>query len=199
MLQSLSSGRRRLLALGILLIAILLVAAILVEPYVLALNKSVDHVDSLAFQVRQNTKAIRKQEYYSDEINRLGNAHSEDEIYLRSEKIALATAEIQQILKTIAGRSGSELLSSQPILGEQADQGRVGVQLRARANIFGLRKLLHGLEAGIPRLFINEITINRGSRAVFRFNDTESTNEILDVQMLVFGYIKRTKKAENES
>ena len=199
MLQSLSSGRRRLLALGILFIAILLIAIVFVEPYVLVLKKSADHVDSLAFQLAQNTKTIRKQDFYIDEIDRLASVYKEEEIYLSSEKLALASAEIQQILKRVADKSGSELLSSQPILSESEDQGKVGVQLRARANIFGLRKLLHGLEAGIPRLFINEISVNRGSRAVFRFNNTESTNETLDIQMQVFGYMKKTRKDENES
>lgn len=199
MLQTLSSGRRRLLALGILLIVILAVVTILVEPYIGLYKKSVDHVDSLAFQLKQNNKAIGKQEFYLDEIDRLGSTHRAEEIYLRSAKIALATAEIQQILKKIAGKSGSELLSSQPIVSEELDQGRVGVQVRARADIFGLQKLLHGLEAGIPRLFINELTINRGSRAVFRFNNTESSNETLDVQLQVFGYMKLAKKNADEN
>ncbi len=199
MLQSLSSGRRRFLALGILLIVILLVATFIVEPYLQVYNSSVDHRDSLAFQLKQNSKTINKQKFYRDEIDRLGRTHSEQEIYLRSAKIALATAEIQQMLKRIAGKSGSELLSSQPIIGEQADQGRVAVHVRARANIFGLQKLLHGLEAGVPRLFVNELTVNRGSRAVFRFNNTESSNETLDIQMQVFGFMKIDKSSGDEN
>ena len=199
MLQSLSSGRRRFLALGILLIAVLAVMMLIVEPYLQLYATSVDHRDSLAFQLKQNSKTINKQEFYRDEIDRLGSTHSEQEIYLRSERIALATAEIQQMLKRIASNSGSELLSSQPIIDEQADQGSVAVQVRARANIFGLQKLLHGLEAGVPRLFVNELTVNRGSRAVFRFNDTESSNETLDIQTQVFGFMKISKSSDHEN
>ena len=199
MLQSLSSGRRRLLALGLLLIAVLLVIMLLVEPYLHLYGKSVDHRESLAFQLKQSTKTVGKRNFYLDEIERLSSTHSEREIYLRSSRNALATAEIQQILKKIAGKSGSELLSSQPFVDEQAEQGRVGVQVRARANIFGLQKFLHGLEAGIPRLFISEITVNRGSRATFRFNNTESSNEILDIQVQVFGFMKKGESGGNEN
>ena len=193
MFNSLNTVRRRILALGILFIVLLLLAVVLVEPYFIAYKASVEHVESIAFQVKQSKKAIQKQQFYSDEIDRLGRAHSEEDIYLRSDRVALASAEIQQILKNVAKKSGSELISSQPVYGEQAEQSRVGVQLRARANIFGLRKLLHGLETGTPKLFINEISINRGSRAVFRFNDAESTSETLDIQMQVFGYVKNGK------
>ena len=199
MLQSLSSGRRRFLALGILLIVILLMMVVVVEPYIQTYQSSVDHRESLAFQLKQNSKTINKQKFYREEIDRLGRTHSEQEIYLQSTKIALATAEIQQMLKRITGKSGSELLSSQPLIGEQEDQGRVAVHVRARANIFGLQKLLHGLEAGVPRLFVNELTVNRGSRAVFRFNNTESSNEMLDIQMEVFGFMKTSKSSENEN
>ena len=198
MLQSLSSGRRQLLALGILLIAVLVVITLVVEPYLYVYRQSVEHRDSLAFQLKQNNKTVGKQEFYQSEIERLDRAYSGQEIYLRSTRTALATAEIQQILKTIAGKSGSELLSSQPILGELEDEGRVGVQVRARADVFGLQKLLHGLEAGVPRLFIDEITINRGSRAVFRFNDTESSNETLDIQLQVSGFMRKSGEDEHE-
>ena len=194
MMQSLSSGRRRLLALGVLLIAILLVLALIVEPYLQLYRKSVEHRESLDFQLHQDAKTVSKQDFYLDEIDRLSSTYSEHEIYLRSARIALATAEIQQILKKVAGRSGSELLSSQPIFGEQEDQGQVAVHIRARANIFGLQKLLHGLETGVPRLFISELTVNRGSRAVFRFNNTESSNETLDIQMQVFGFMRGKRK-----
>ncbi len=129
-------------------------------------------------------------EYYKNEINSLRRLHSEEDIYLRSKKNALATAEIQQILKTTANKSGAKLISSQPIVGDQADKGQVGIQVRARANIFELRKLLYGLEAGSPVLFLNEITINRGSRATFRYNNTESSSQTLDIRIQVFGYIK---------
>ena len=193
MFNSLSLVRRRMLAVGILLIVILLLAVVLVEPYIIAYNASVEHVESIAFKVKQSKKSIQKQQFYADEIERLSYVRSEDDIYLRSDRAALASAEIQQILKNIAKKSGSELLSSQPVFGEQTEQGRVSVQLRVRANIFGLRKLLHGLEAGTPKLFVNEISINRGSRAIYRFNDAESTSQTLDIQMQVFGYVKDGK------
>lgn len=191
MLQSLSSNRRKILALGVLLILLLLFAVVLVEPYIVAYKASVERADKLAFQIKQAKKAINKQEYYLQEIDRLGQAYSEEDIYLRSERIALASAEIQQIITSIAKTSGADLLSSQPIIDEKAKQGRVGLEIRARANIFGLRKLLHGVETRTPRLFITDITINRGSRAVFRFNNTESSSQTLDIGIQIFGYMKK--------
>ena len=193
MLQSLSNSRRKILALGVLLILILLATIVLVEPYIGIYNGSVERVDKLAFQVKQAKKAINKQEYYLQEIDRLGQAYREEDIYLRSGRIALASAEIQQIITSIAKASNADLISSQPIVDEQAKQGRVGLEFRTRTNIFGLRKLLHGIETRAPRLFVTDISINQGSRAVFRFNNAESTSQTLDIEMQVFGYMKKNE------
>ena len=192
MLETYSITRRRLLALGILLIVILVVAVVVVEPYFVAYKDSVEHLDAVTFRVKQDKKAIQKQEFYVEEIERLSRIRGKRDTYLRSDRIALATAEIQKILKSTAQKSGAELISSRPLVEDPEDSGKVGVQVRAKANIFGLRKLLHGLEGGRPRLFIDEITVSRGGRAVYRFGTSETTNETLDIQIYVFGYIKKS-------
>ena len=192
MLQSLSVVRRRVLALGILLIVILVVAAVIIEPYIVAYKNSAEHLDEVTFRLKQDKKAVQKQNFYNEEIKRLSRIHGERDVYLRSDRMALATAEIQQILKSAANKSGAELISSRSLAADDEEEpGKVGVQVRAKSNIFGLRKLLYSLETGRPRLFIAEITISRGGRAVYRFGKSESTNQSLDIQLQVFGYIKK--------
>ncbi len=191
MLQSLSDVRRRVLALGILFIVILVVAAVIIEPYIVTYKNSVEHLDEVTFRLKQDKKAVQKQNFYIEEIKRLSRIHGERDVYLRSDRMALATAEIQQILKSAAKKSGAELISSRSLADDEEEPGKVGVQVRAKSNIFGLRKLLYSLETGRPRLFIAEITISRGGRAVYRFGKSESTNQSLDIQLQVFGYIKK--------
>lgn len=188
-MQLSSKFRQRALALGILLIALLLFFLLLVEPYMSLLNASEDYVESATFQLNQADKILNKKEFYSDEIERLESFYSEQTVYLESTKKALASAEIQQILKRISAASKAELLSSQAITSESTERNRVGLRVRVRTDIVSLYKLLYALESGIPNLFVDKIQINRAGRAIFKFNNNELSNQGLDVSLQVYGYV----------
>ena len=188
-----SSNRQRILALGILLIAVLLFILLFVQPYIGLLNKSAEYLDSMRFQSNNNARMLSKKEFYLGEIDRLEFIRRTEDAYLRSTKKSLALAEVQQIFKGLAEKSQAELISSQSI-GEDADgDSSVGLRVRLKADIFSLQKLIYQLETDSPSLVIKEITINRGSRAIFKFNNANSNSQTLDVRMQVFGYLNANK------
>ncbi len=184
-----NNSRKRILALGILFIVALLFVMLFVQPYLGALHKSADYLDSARFQLTNNNKLLRKKEFYLDEIDRLEEIYSAEDVYLRSTKKSLATAEMQQIFKTLAERSKAKLVSTQAITEESDNNNSVGLSVRLKADIFSLQKLIYSIEAGSPSLVIKEMAINRGSRAIFRFNNTQSNSQTLDVRLQVFGYV----------
>lgn len=187
-MQSNSTTRSRTLALGILVIVVLLVFLVIVNPYIGALQSSEDYVSEQSFQLNRNSKILSKREFYIEELDRLENAYSANDVYLRSTKSALATAEMQQLVKQLASKSDTELISTQSI-EEDEELNAVGLSIRVKADIFSLQKFIYDLEAGSPNLFIREILINRGGRAIFRHSNTESTNQSLDATMRIIGYI----------
>ncbi len=187
-MQSNSTTRSRTLALGILVIVVLLVFLVIVNPYISALQSSEDYVSEQSFQLNRNSKILSKREFYIEELDRLENAYSANDVYLRSTKSALATAEMQQLVKQLASKSDTELISTQSI-EEDEELNAVGLSIRMKADIFSLQKFIYDLEAGSPNLFIREILINRGGRAIFRHSNTESTNQSLDATMRIIGYI----------
>lgn len=190
-MQTSSRARNRLLALGILFILVLLFVMLVVNPYLGVLSASSDYVSDQAFQLQRGNKMLDKKEYYLDEIDRFQDSFSAEDIYLSSAKKALATAEIQQIIKRISSQSDAELISSQPVSADDAEVNRVGLSVRVRADIFSLQKLLYKIEAGKPNLFVEEIQIDRGSRTIFKFQNLESNNQSLNINIKLFGYIKK--------
>ena len=188
-MQLSNKSREKILALGILLIALLFMFFLLVEPYISLLKASEEHVGAAAFRLHQANKVISKKGFYENEVDRLESLYSEQTVYLNSTKSSLATAEIQQIFKRISARSDAELLSSQAIISESVEENRVALSVRVKADIFSLQKLLYALESGVPNLFVDTIQINRGGRSTFKFNNSESTNQVLDVSLQVYGYI----------
>ena len=95
---------------------------------------------------------------------------------------------MQQLVKQLASKSDTELISTQSI-EEDEELNAVGLSIRMKADIFSLQKFIYDLESGSPNLFIREILINRGGRAIFRHSNTESTNQSLDATMRIIGYI----------
>ena len=182
--------RGRLLALGILFILVLLFVMLIVNPYLGLLSASNDYVSDQAFQLQRGNKMLQRKEFYLDEIDRFQDSFDEEDIYLSSTKKALATAEIQQIIKRISSQSDAELISSQPVSSDEAEINRVGLSVRVKADIFSLQKLLYEIEAGKPNLFVDEIQIDRGSRTIYKFKSQESNNQSLNITMKLFGYIK---------
>ena len=192
-MQVSSNNRQRILALGILFIAVLLFILLFVQPYLGLLNKSAEYLDSMHFQSSNHARLLRKKDFYLDEIDRLEFTSQADDVYLQSTKKSLASAEIQQIFKRLAENSQAELISSQSI-GEDVDgDNSVGLRVRLKADIFSLQKLIYQLETASPSLVIKEITINRGSRAIFKFSKANSKSQTLDVRMQVFGYLNSNK------
>jgi hypothetical protein len=183
------NNRSRILAIGILLIVMLLFVMLIVNPYIAVFNASESYVKNQAFQLQRGNKILDKKEFYLEELDRLENTFSAEDIYLKSTKKALATAEIQQIIKRISSQSNAELVSSQPVSSDDTGINSVGLSVHVKADIFSLQKLLYSLEASSPNLFINELQIIRGSRAIFKFNNQESNSQSLNVNMKIFGYI----------
>ena len=191
-MQNNSTLRSRLLALGILVIVLLLMAMLVVNPYISLLKSSEDYVNDQSFQLKRNKILLSKREFYIDELDRLENSYSADDVYLSSTKNALASAEMQQLVKQLASSSDAELISTQSI-DEDEELNAVGVSIRIKADIFSLQKFIYSLEGGSPNLFIKELLINRSGRTIFRHSNTESSSQSLDVSMRIVGYINNKK------
>lgn len=87
------------------------------------------------------------------------------QIYLAADTPTLASAALQQrIVQSVADASGKIIETTSPDAGEDgAAQGNQRVEIRASFDIDndGLLDLLHGLETGLPLVFIDKISIRR--------------------------------------
>ena len=189
MIQTLSKNRRRFLAIGILLILVLAFFVLVLQPYNFYLNKSSEALDAVKFEQFNNLKLLRKRDYYIEQLGLIDDDFNRADAYLKSTRKSLAAAEIQDIFKRIADQSNAELISTQSAGDDNDVNDSVGLSARLKADIFALQALVYQLEAGSPSLVIKEMSVSRGGRAVFRFDDEESTTQTLDVRLVVYGYI----------
>jgi general secretion pathway protein M len=84
--------------------------------------------------------------------------------YLTERNPALASAELQELVKRAVEAGGGELISTQvigPLRGEGASE--VTVKVRLRGSVRTLQRTLYALEAGTPILFVNNLSVDSAS------------------------------------
>lgn len=89
--------------------------------------------------------------------------------FLRSGAAALSVAEAQEIVRGIVESSGGRLITMQALPSKEEGRYRqVSAQVQLAANIFALRKILNGVEAHVPYLFIENLMVKTQVPGNFR-------------------------------
>jgi len=100
----------------------------------------------------------------------------------------VATAELQQMLKSTVGRAGGTLTSARVLESASLDAFRkVGIEVRASLGTRGLRDTLHQLEGGAPMLLVENLVIV--SRRAPRRRGASTRAQTLDVRFRLVGFM----------
>lgn len=181
---------RKLLALVILAVVLLMLYALVGGP----LLAYYDTLDQERFQLQKRLHSYRIIASSKDQVIEQTRLNIDDRakhtLYLESEKPALATAELQTLVKDRALLAGAELLSSQPVITELDELGLIAVAIHCRGDIFALQKMMHSIEYSQPVLVIEQIEVARGTQNVYRGNLNSSDKQALDIKFTVAGFIK---------
>lgn len=108
---------------------------------------------------------------------------------LAERKPALASAEVQGIVKRAVERARGELLSTQAANGQPGDGfAEVTVKVRMRGGIESLRQVLHALESSRPILVLDNVVIEPA--AARRAPGSGTTGQELSISFDVSGYAR---------
>ncbi len=84
--------------------------------------------------------------------------------YLVERSVALASAELQGLVKHAVAQGKGELISMQVVSAPRQDALReVTLRVRMRGDVSALQRMLHALEGGLPILFVNQLSIDAAS------------------------------------
>jgi len=84
--------------------------------------------------------------------------------YLVERSVALASAELQGLVKHAVAQGKGELISMQVVSAPKQDALReVTLRVRMRGGVGALQRMLHALEGGLPILFVNQLSIDAAS------------------------------------
>ena len=191
-MQTLNNTQQRWLALGLLFGIIISIAALVIVPWLNSLNEINADIDEQAFRIKRYQRVIASREEVlidveqgRKEINALGYFNTQ-------ESSSLATAELQNSIKTMAVNAGGELSSSQVLPNKEQDGlVRITVKVKLTGDMEMLRSLLYEIEVKKPLLIIDNITVMPAPKKRNRkTRKTEETGNIV-VTLEVSSYMRK--------
>jgi general secretion pathway protein M len=191
MTLTLSPLVNRLAAVAILLAVVVAVAYGIALPLLDSYQESADTMSRLRAALTRYERAGTGLEQRQAELDALKQRRSTADGFLPGANEALAAAEVQNRIKTLAEVSKGELKSTQ-ILPPQ-DEGkfrRIAVRAQLTLKLPAAQRILHGLESGTPLLFLDNVNLRaHGER---RREDTPD-DPIIDIRFDVYGYTRGAK------
>jgi hypothetical protein len=107
--------------------------------------------------------------------------------FLRSGPVALSAAEAQEAVRTIVESNGGKLITMQaPVSREEGRYRMISVNVQLTANIFALRKILDGIDANTPFLFVDNLMVR--SQVPGSFRPQPGQEPEMFVQFDLYGY-----------
>ena len=194
----------RAAALGVLVVGLLLIyfAGIhwwFTAPFLEARKSLIEARDQeLQLRTMAQLRDVLRQEL--EEVRQFEAGNPE---FLPEANFDLAASAIIQRLQALvdeqaAGQSCT-LVSRSPFRSNLEEPfQRVTIKVRIRCSLDYLAPVIHGLEAGSPRLFINEFSVINRSQMVSRRRPTQAGAGLIDANFDVYGFL-RTASGKEQS
>ncbi|WAR43110.1 type II secretion system protein GspM [Methylomonas rapida] len=158
---------QRWLAVGLLLgvIGVILFAVLL--PLLTTGLAYHEEKNDLLFRLQRQQTIAGREGRVAEALETIKQQFQEQGYFSTSSTEALASAELQNIVKTAVADAGGQLTSTQGLPGKLEDGFfRIAVKVRMTANMEALVNVLNTLETAVPILIVDQLDINpvRGIR-----------------------------------
>jgi len=158
---------QRWLALGLLLLVLLMFVLLVMMPIV---NKGMELNESkhaLAFRLQQYQRVLTTKAAVAENLEQIKQAYTEQGYLNSQETSALASAELQEVIKKTIVEAGGQLSSTQVLpVSTKNEFTRITISVRMTGSSEVLRAVLYNIETSAPLIVIDQIDVRpmRGVR-----------------------------------
>jgi len=187
MTEYLAKLNQQYLAVGILVALIGGLVFTAVWPVWSANTSYQDRIDTVAAQLGRLRGNAVADEKLRPRLEQLRQSQLSDGHYLKSGTEAVAAAELQRMVKSIAGNNATALLSTQ-ILPASAEEDfvRVALKVRIRGPLTGIVGSIHQIESYPTFLFLDNVSIRHSAR---RRTIMQGVSDQFDGEFDLIGYM----------
>jgi general secretion pathway protein M len=189
--------RDRWLALGLLLLAILLAYLLLLHPWwTVPLLDTQARIDTLQQRELRQRMQLRQAPDIARRLQQVRAAEARRPGFLAEGTTELATASLVQRLESVVlqaspGNRSCAITNRSPMSDDTASKARfrkVTVQVRLRCGTPQLATVLHSLETGTPRLFVDNLNVLAQRYFFVPGQDQQAGG--LDISFDLYGYLR---------
>lgn len=176
--------KQRWLAVGLLLLVVSAVVFAVLLPLASTALSYRDEKNDLLFRLQRQQTIAGREAQVAQQLELIKQQFLEQGYFSSSSTEALASAELQNIVKTAVADAGGQLTSTQGLPGKSTDGFlRVAVKVRMTGSMEAMVGVLHSIETAVPLLIIDQLDINpvRGMR-------NRKTNKIEPSDQLNVGF-----------
>lgn len=155
-----SLNKSKAAALGLLLAVLALGFLGVVAPLLAISGGYAERIDELQFKLQKLRKVAAEKGYWLNQLEEIKKQGQTEGRLISRDTAALASADLQTLIKEAVNQAGGELISTQVIPERKEEQFiRVAVKLRMTGSTQVLRDVLYAFESGHPILFVENLNI----------------------------------------
>ncbi len=158
---------QRWAAVGLLLLVVAIAVFAVLMPLIGTGLQYYEEKNDLLFRLQRQQHIASREASVAENLEAIKQQFDEQGYFSTSDTEALASAELQNLVKTAVTDAGGQLTSTQGLPGKlEGDFFRVAVKVRMTANMETLSSVLHSIETSIPLLIIDQLDVSpvRGVR-----------------------------------
>jgi general secretion pathway protein M len=184
----LTNWQHALISLGILFLVLFILFDGLVAPAMTDKNTNDERIANLQLQYARYKSAEQELTQLEKQLEQLLSQYlNHKKAFLEEKQQTLAAADLQQYLKKVIESHTGKLVSTQPINDiSKKPFPKVTIKVHMRGNINAVQKTFYQLESSLPRLFIDNVIIQRRNP---KGRGKQTRTDQLDIRFDVNGYI----------
>lgn len=158
---------QRLAAVSLLAVVMLMVIGFLIVPLINAALELREEKHELLFRLERYQRITDRKAMVKANAEKIKQANAEQSFFSRHKSEAMASADLQQVVRSAITDAGGELISTQVLPSKiEGKYIRVAIKIRMNGDIETLRSVLLQIESAIPFIMIDDLDIRpeRGIR-----------------------------------
>jgi len=176
-LERMDALQQRRLAIGLLIAVIVVVLSSTVLPVAMAHKSYNDEIASLSERLYRVQGIASQDEMMRDRYVQLQRAQAARGYFLQGDSAAVASADLQRLLKEITARNETQLMSTQILPAQQEGSlTRVSLRVRITGPLQGLYQSLYDVEANPVLMFVDNASVRTAAVMRQRLRPNQSSD-----------------------
>ncbi len=187
--------QQRWIAIGLLGLGIFSIIFMIIIPLVSMGLENHEQKQELIFRLQRAKQIVARKDSVLANIEQIKNKYQKQNYFSTRDTEALASADLQKLIKSSIAQAGGQLTSTQ-VLPHRNDNGfnRVIVKVRMSGDIEVLRSVLHEIESSAQVMVVDQIDIRpvRGKRNR-KTRKIEPSNK-MNINFQVAGFMRKSNE-----